>query len=382
MKTLPLLVTITTVLYIFLLSVDLTQANAKRKYAPAYCLKFRLNCASQQKKKHVCCMYPLPNTKGGSTPSQLDTEGVASTGVSASVSGVSVRPSFRPLRLAAKTAPTATTSTQAPKANDDNVEKSADVKKNSESATGLISKRPSIRFKTKPKTPAKKKSKKPTKEEQKKGSLVGGSKASSLLQRQKRPRICLRLVINCRSNPEHRCCVTHETDEESTTVPAAATTTSLMSTSTTSQETLVSSPTTIDSVAELKSSTEPATITEEAVVPSDGLTPLDDPNFNVSNLSENRSQISADEPLIVATVEKVPVSVASTPHQVPATTTQTEPESKIDNPVQVIASSADELVEEERRRPPYQRIAAECFTMVFNCQQSPQHMCCPYQQHM
>ena len=62
-------------------------------------------------------------------------------------------------------------------------------------------KRPSIRFKTKSKTPEKKKSKKATKEEQKKGSLVGGSKAASLLQRQKRPRICLRLVINCRSNP-------------------------------------------------------------------------------------------------------------------------------------------------------------------------------------
>ena len=65
----------------------------------------------------------------------------------------------------------------------------------------LSYKRPSIRFKTKSKTPEKKKSKKATKEEQKKGSLVGGSKAASLLQRQKRPRICLRLVINCRSNP-------------------------------------------------------------------------------------------------------------------------------------------------------------------------------------
>ena len=83
------------------------------------------------------------------------------------------------------------------------------------------------------------------------------------------------------TNSEHRCCVTHETDEEST-VPATKMTTSLVSTSTTSQEPLLSSPTTIDSVAELKSSTEPATITEEAVVPSDGLTPLDDPNINVS----------------------------------------------------------------------------------------------------
>jgi hypothetical protein len=30
------------------------------KYAPSYCLRFKLNCSSEQKKKHVCCLYPLP----------------------------------------------------------------------------------------------------------------------------------------------------------------------------------------------------------------------------------------------------------------------------------------------------------------------------------
>ena len=47
-------------------------------------------------------------------------------------------------------------------------------------------------------------------------------------------------------------------------------------------------------------------------------------NVFAQNLSENPSQLSVkDEPLIVATVEKVPVSAASTHHQ--AITSQTEP---------------------------------------------------------
>ena len=47
----------------------------------------------------------------------------------------------------------------------------------------------------------------------------------------------------------------------------------------------------------------------------------------------------------------------------------------LDTPTAVVVEAAE--VE-----PPYERIPAECFTMVFDCKQSPQHMCCPYQQHM
>ena len=32
----------------------------QRKFAPAYCLRFKFNCARPEKKGHVCCLYPLP----------------------------------------------------------------------------------------------------------------------------------------------------------------------------------------------------------------------------------------------------------------------------------------------------------------------------------
>jgi hypothetical protein len=37
-----------------------TQNKDEKKFAPSYCLRFKLNCQSEQKKKHVCCLYPLP----------------------------------------------------------------------------------------------------------------------------------------------------------------------------------------------------------------------------------------------------------------------------------------------------------------------------------
>jgi hypothetical protein len=32
-----------------------------KKVAPSYCLRFKLNCESEGKTKHVCCTYPLPD---------------------------------------------------------------------------------------------------------------------------------------------------------------------------------------------------------------------------------------------------------------------------------------------------------------------------------
>ena len=30
------------------------------KYAPKYCLRFKFDCTSEEKKGHVCCLFPLP----------------------------------------------------------------------------------------------------------------------------------------------------------------------------------------------------------------------------------------------------------------------------------------------------------------------------------
>ena len=95
---------------------------------------------------------------------------------------------------------------------------------------------------------------------------------------------------------------------------------------------------------------------------------------------------------MVATVEKVPVGTRSPPNKIVS-----PPPNKIDvtvvsgagvgtaasaAPLLPDTPTAEGVVAEAEVEPPYERIPAECFTMVFDCKQSPQHMCCPYQQHM
>ena len=31
-----------------------------KKFAPSYCLRFKFNCQNEEKKGHVCCLFPLP----------------------------------------------------------------------------------------------------------------------------------------------------------------------------------------------------------------------------------------------------------------------------------------------------------------------------------
>ena len=34
--------------------------GARPKFAPKYCLRFKFDCKSPEKKGHVCCLFPLP----------------------------------------------------------------------------------------------------------------------------------------------------------------------------------------------------------------------------------------------------------------------------------------------------------------------------------
>ena len=43
---------------------------AKRQFAPAYCVRFKFDCSSPEKKGHVCCLYPLPVDGNGISLSQ------------------------------------------------------------------------------------------------------------------------------------------------------------------------------------------------------------------------------------------------------------------------------------------------------------------------
>lgn len=77
--------------------VECQASGNKRKYAPAYCARFKLNCASEEKKKHVCCMFP-PRPTGAEEGGPE--EGSAADRPAAAAQGV--RP-FRPIRLPART---------------------------------------------------------------------------------------------------------------------------------------------------------------------------------------------------------------------------------------------------------------------------------------
>ena len=69
------------------------EGGSKRKYAPTYCLRLKFNCASKDKKKHVCCMFPLPVTDTGA-----GSVSVADTLESSAAAAVGVK-RIRPLRL-------------------------------------------------------------------------------------------------------------------------------------------------------------------------------------------------------------------------------------------------------------------------------------------
>lgn len=64
----------------------------ERKVAPSYCLRFKLNCESDAKKKHVCCTYPLPEGD------EVEGSHFDPAGSGDGISGVKIRPIQLPQR--------------------------------------------------------------------------------------------------------------------------------------------------------------------------------------------------------------------------------------------------------------------------------------------
>ena len=49
------------ILFTLLVFVQLKCAfGVKPRFAPKYCLRFKFDCTSPEKKGHVCCLFPLP----------------------------------------------------------------------------------------------------------------------------------------------------------------------------------------------------------------------------------------------------------------------------------------------------------------------------------
>lgn len=166
---------------VVLLPIALVNSEEK-KFAPSYCLRFKLNCQSEQKKKHVCCLHPLPEgADAEEAGSQLESDDGGSPGAG----GVKIRP----IRLPQREKTTATE-------DEDNERTSEPVK------------RPSTDFK-RTNTPGTATSNPNTR-----GNTKTSVAPTVPTPAPKRPRICIRLVVNCNSSPDHRCCKYAEEDKE------------------------------------------------------------------------------------------------------------------------------------------------------------------------
>ena len=263
---------------IVIFMTDALVEGAKRKYAPSYCLRLKFNCASAAKKKHVCCLYPLP----------IESKGLLATSPNVSPDVAEGVKKIRPLRLPSR----ATQSVDDGSIDTSNGER-YDV----------------FNQKKKSNKPEKKKafSPKPT------------ALPNPVTKMGKRPRVCLRLVINCRTNSRHRCCRTEPVSNAL------------------NQET---------------SSTEP--VVEEA------------------NAEDDDQETTTSKPKIVGTVEEVPLQRnTQTPNEPDTPTTAKILGSIINEEIPGVAKVTEE---------PYERIPSECFTMSFDCKANPEHMCCTYQQ--
>ena len=246
-------------------------ADAPVKYAPSYCLRFRLNCNRPEKKKHVCCLYPLPD--GGSNTDQRKTGPNYGTAVK-----------FRPAKLPC-------------------------TKKKPEepvvTVTQRSNKKPTPPKKLSPVTPGPKK---------KPGKTNPRSPTS-------RPRICQRLVVDCKNSPKHRCCRYLQQPEN---------------------------PVSVEPV--IFTSTVPEITTLKDII-------LPDVN--------DRNRVDVDAVPVLVTGEAIPVPL-ETPEIV-------EERKKLEQIINEGVTAGVPISE-----APYDRIPAECFTETFDCQQDPNHYCCSF----
>jgi len=253
------------------------------KYAPNYCLRFRFNCQRPEKKSHVCCLYPQnPNPSGGEEKRPSPNYGTAVK--------------FRPVKLP-KVKPK--------KSEDDTNEENEKDKGNSDKPSASLANLKKGRPEFNPKKPVLKKQHQKIK-----------SKA--------RPRICQRLVVNCKQNSEHRCCQ-------------------------------YISPPAIDEVKP-----EVEIIKDEPPTPS----PTKPETSNSVAVEEiptsNSVAVEAPKEVVKGEVEVVDL-------EIPVVVEAQKKFAEIIN---------DEVAVGVPKNEPYQRIPAECFTESFDCDQDPDNKCC------
>lgn len=270
----------------------------QRKFAPAYCLRFKFNCNNAEKKGHVCCLYPLPENAQQANNQQL---------ASSSGSGLNIRPIRLPVGIRTPTTEGNTEENKKPANKNNN-------KKNS---------RPSTRNNNR-NTP------KPN------------------VNINNRPRICQRLVVNCETSPEHRCCQ-YQKEEE------------LQNASEVESEEVV------EEIEEVEVEDPVKPVKPERPVnakPAKPERPVNaKPVRNNLPIGANKVKTGAAKPIIVKG-EAIPV-----PLENPAVQSEVEKYEQIIN---------DEVGSIPDSGEPYERIPAECFTEDFDCEVEPSNKCCAF----
>jgi hypothetical protein len=178
---------IPTLLFVFLVVQVQVINGAKPRFAPKYCLRFKFDCTSPEKKGHVCCLFPLP-IEGNDLGEQ------SSVRESAPSVSVGVR-KIRPLRLPSRRNGDESNVGQEHSSGNNRYDVFNQQKKEVKTET----KKPSNTQKRK--EAAKKKA---TTRRTKPTNTNSTPKRTSV--RPKRPIICRRLVVNCRKNAKHTCC--------------------------------------------------------------------------------------------------------------------------------------------------------------------------------
>jgi len=184
------------ILFTLLVFIQLKSAiGAKPRFAPKYCLRFKFDCTSPQKKGHVCCLFPLPieGNSLGDQSSIPDTVPSVKVGVQ----------KIRPLRIPSRR-----------NGDDSNVDEHSSKHGTKRYDVFAQSKDHSSNTHAKNNQKRKEASKKKTEEKKIKTQKIQAKRPSSTRpNRPRKPFICRRLVINCKKNPTHTCCK-FEAEEE------------------------------------------------------------------------------------------------------------------------------------------------------------------------
>lgn len=247
------------------------------KYAPNYCLRFRFNCNRPEKKSHVCCLYPQnPNPSGGEEKRPTPNYGTAVK--------------FRPVKLP-KTKP------KKPEEDINEQQEQDGTKKPSASLANLKKGRPEFN---------------PSNS----GGIVSKKQPLKKKKTNKKPRICQRLVVNCKKNAEHRCCQYQDVNPSIDVVKPEA----------------------------------------EIIPDVDPAPPPEAPKLETPN------SVAVNDPQDVVKGEVEVVDL-----EIPVVVEAQNKYAKIIN---------DEVGVGAPKTEPYQRIPAECFTESFDCDKDPDNKCC------